>query len=169
MRLHSLWLLLLLTACTRVEDFSDLQAFMDEIRARPGAQVEPVPTFEAYEGFIYSAASRRSPFQQPMVVDPGEGGVLSQDVEPDLNRPREVLEGHPLSELTMVGMMNSGNKFEALIEDALGVVHRVGVGNYLGRNYGRVVSITNSQTNLIEIVPSGTGGWVERPQTLTLQ
>ncbi len=169
MRMYSLGGMLLLAACGRVEDFSDLQTFMDEVRARPGAEVEPVPTFEAYEGFIYSAASRRSPFQQPMIIDTADGGVPAQDVEPDFDRPREELEGHPLSELAMVGMISSSGRYEALIEDSFGVVHRVGVGSYLGRNFGRVTAISNSQMNLIEIVPSGTGGWVERPQTLTLQ
>ncbi|MEQ8955860.1 MAG: pilus assembly protein PilP, partial [Gammaproteobacteria bacterium] len=55
------------------------------------------------------------------------------------------------------------------VEDAFGVVHRVSIGNYLGRNFGRITNISETQMNLTEIVPSGTGGWVERPQTLTLQ
>jgi type IV pilus assembly protein PilP len=65
-------------------------------------------------------------------------------------------------------LVRDGN-YQALIEDAVGVVHRVSVGNYLGRNHGRIESITDTQVSLIEIVPSGNGGWVERPQTLTLQ
>lgn len=162
-------LVLVLTGCTRVETFSDLQAFVDEIKSRPGAQVEPVPEFVPYEGFIYGAASSRSPFEAPIVIDASSGDEMAQDVEPDLDRTPELLEGQSLSELKMVGMLTRNGIFEVLIEDGFGVVHRLGVGNYLGRNHGRIENITRTQVYIKEIVPSGNGGWIERPQTLTLQ
>ncbi len=160
---------LVLVSCQQGGNINDLESFVDEVKSRPGEQVEPVPEFVPYEGFVYSAASMRSPFDIPLVVDTESMAVLSQDVEPDFERMREPLESQALSELNMVGMLVRGGVFEALIEDAFGEVHRIGIGNYLGRNYGRVESITDSQLNIIEIVPSGSGGWVERPQTLTLQ
>lgn len=158
-----------LTGCARVQNFTDLQAFVDEVQSRQGAPVEPVPEFVPYEGFIYGAASQRSPFDLPVIIENPDGQVLSQNVVPDFERPKEFLENQPLSELTMVGMLTRNGRFEALIEDSVGVVHRLGVGNYLGRNYGRIEHVSRTQVNLIEIVPSGSGGWVERPQTLTLQ
>lgn len=158
-----------LVACQRYNNLADLEAFVAEVKGRPGAEVEPVPEFVPYEGFVYSAASMRSPFVVPMVIDAESATVLSQDVEPDFERPREPLESQSLSEMSMVGMLFRGNKYEALVEDAFGEVHRVGIGNYLGRNHGRIENISERQVNIIEIVPSGSGGWVERPQTLTLQ
>ena len=95
--------------------------------------------------------------------------MLSQDVQPDFDRVRDELESHPLSELRMVGMLTRSGVYHALIEDALGEVHRVTNGDYLGRNHGQIQNISERQVNLVEIVPSGNGGWVERPQTLTLQ
>jgi len=161
-------LAIVLTGCARVENFADLQAFVNEITSRPGAPVEPVPVFTPYEGFIYGAASMRSPFEAPIVIDASNAQNLANDVEPDLNRVREPLEDQSLSELKMVGMLTRDNVFEVLIADGFGVVHRLQVGNYLGRNHGRVESITKTQVFIKEIVPSGSGGWVERPQTLTL-
>lgn len=158
-----------LVACQRYNNLADLEAFVAEVKGRPGAEVEPVPEFVPYEGFVYSAASMRSPFVVPMVIDAESATVLSQDVEPDFERLREPLESQSLSEMSMVGMLFRGNKYEALVEDAFGEVHRVGIGNYLGRNHGRIENISERQVNIIEIVPSGSGGWVERPQTLTLQ
>ncbi|GJM13324.1 MAG: fimbrial protein [Pseudohongiella sp.] len=161
---------LLLAACAPNNNFSDLEAFVVEVNARPSAPVEPVPEFVPYEGFIYGAASSRSPFDVPLVVDTSSGVVLNQDVEPDFDRIPELLENQSLSELTMVGRLTSvTGVYEALIEDGFGEVHRVGVGDHMGRNYGRIEQISDSQLNMIEIVPSGSGGWVERPQTLTLQ
>lgn len=168
-RTSLLLVMLLLGACSRVDNYSDLQAFVNEVRSRPGAEVEPVPEFTPYEGFVYSAASLRSPFSEPLVLDSEGFGGLSQNVQPDFDRAQEELESHPLSELNMVGMLTRDGQFQALIEDAFGVIRRVRVGSYLGRNYGRIESISESQINLIEIVPSGSGGWVERPQTLTLR
>ncbi len=160
---------LLLTACARVENFADLQTFVNEVNSRPGAEVEPVPVFQPYEGFIYGASSLRSPFDVPVEINNVSGIVPAEDVEPDLERPRELLESHSLSELAMVGMLTRSGIFQALIEDGFGEVHRVGIGNYVGRNYGRINSISETQLHIVEIVPSGSGGWMERPQTLTLQ
>lgn len=161
---------LLLAACSADNNFADLEAFVNEVNSRPSAPVEPVPEFVPYEGFIYGAASSRSPFDIPLIIDSESGVVLSQDVEPNLERVPELLENQSLSELTMVGRITStGGVYEGLIEDGFGEVHRVGIGDYMGRNYGRIEQISDTQLNMIEIVPSGSGGWVERPQTLTLQ
>ena len=106
----------------------------------------------------------------PLIIDSDSAVVLNQNVEPDLERIPEFLESQSFSELTMVGRITIvGGIFEALIEDGFGEVHRVRVGNHMGRNYGRIQKISDAQLNMIEIVPSGSGGWVERPQTLTLQ
>lgn len=160
---------LLLASCSPERDFSDLQNFVSEVDLRPGSEVEPVPEFEPYEGFMYGATAMRSPFEVPLVIDAESGTVLAQDVEPDFERMPELLENHSLSELRMVGMLNRNGVYEALIEDAFGEVHRVAVGNHMGRNYGRIRNISKTQLNIMEIVPSGPDGWVERPQTLTLQ
>ncbi len=167
--LNLLGMTALLSACSGNNNFSDLQVFVDTVKARPAAQVEPVPVFVPYEGFIYSAASKRSPFDVPLVANGQNEDELARDVQPDFDRIPDPLENQSLSELTMVGMLARENKFEALIEDGFGEIHRVGVGNYLGRNYGKIQDISQTQVNIIEIVPSGNGGWVERPQTLTLQ
>jgi len=158
-----------LSACSGNADFNDLQSFVDSVKARPAAQVEPVPVFVPYEGFIYSAASKRSPFDMPLVANGEDATELAKDVQPDLDRLPDPLENQSLSELKMVGMLQREAKYEALVEDGFGEIHRVGVGNYLGRNYGKIQNISETQVNIVEIVPSGNGGWVERPQTLTLQ
>jgi type IV pilus assembly protein PilP len=56
----------------------------------------------------------------------------------------------------------------ALVSGA-GGVHRVKVGDYLGRNHGRILVIDESKVDVIEIVPDGEGGWLERPRSLSLK
>jgi len=69
----------------------------------------------------------------------------------------------------MVGTLQGvdGNLF-ALIRDNEGGIHRVRTGNYMGQNYGRVVGVSDTRIELVEIVPNGRGGWVERPRSLSL-
>ncbi|HCW91308.1 MAG TPA: pilus assembly protein PilP, partial [Marinobacter sp.] len=90
-------------------------------------------------------------------------------VEPDLDRPPEVLETYSLNDLAMVGTLTGydGGRY-ALIRDPGGGVHRVRTGNYVGQNYGRIVGINDTRVEIIEIVPNGRGGWVERPRSLSL-
>ena len=160
----------LLTACSQGNGFSDLDKFMADTRAKPRGHVEPLPEFKAYEAFSYSEADRRAPFEPPIDVQltmADEEPV--SDVEPDLDRPKEVLENFDLKSLGMVGTLQGvdGNLF-ALIRDNEGGIHRVRTGNYMGQNYGRVVGVSDTRIELVEIVPNGRGGWVERPRSLSL-
>ncbi|MDR9423778.1 MAG: pilus assembly protein PilP [Marinobacter sp.] len=160
----------LLTACSQGDGFSDLDKFMADTRAKPRGHVEPLPEFQAYEAFSYSAADMRPPFEPPIEVQlTAIDKQPASEVEPDLDRPREVLENHDLSSLEMVGTLQGteGTLF-ALVRDGEGAVHRVSKGNYMGRNYGRIVGVTETRIELIEIVPNGQGGWVERPRSLSL-
>ncbi len=160
----------LLTGCTQESGFSDLDQFMAETRAKPRGHVEPLPEFKAYEAFTYSAADRRAPFEPPIDV---QLTMLDEapdtSVEPDLDRPREVLENFGLTELEMVGTLSGADgTLYALIEDAEGGIHRVRRGNFMGTNYGRIIGISETRVELLEIVPDGQGGWVERPRSLSL-
>ncbi len=161
--------LALLTACGRQTAMDDLQQFIVEVSLRPGGEIEPMPRFQPYEAFSYSAASLRSPFDVPIMVGTAPADEPVNIVQPDFDRTPEPLESFALTDLAMVGMITRERSVIALVRDTAGTLHRVGVGNYLGRNHGRVSRVTNSEIELVEIVPAGDGGWVERPRTLPLQ
>jgi type IV pilus assembly protein PilP len=161
-------LLLSLTACDSVGDFADLQAYMNEVRARPKGEIEPLPKFQPYEAFTYSAAAMRSPFQPPVRVDLQKRQKGSAEIKPDETRPKQFLEGFNIEMFQMVGLLANGNGRFALV-NGVGGVHRVKVGDYLGRNHGRIVTIADDRIEVVEIVPDGEGGWLERPRTLTLK
>ncbi|MDX9686331.1 type 4a pilus biogenesis lipoprotein PilP [Halopseudomonas formosensis] len=148
-------------------DFSDLQSFMEEVRARPAGNIEPLPQVIPYEAFTYSASSLRSPFQPPVRIDLTQRERGSKDIKPDEDRPRQFLEGFNIEGFEMVGVLSNQQGMQALIRGA-GSVHRVKIGDYLGRNHGRVTSIEEGRVDVVEIVPDGEGGWLERPRTLSL-
>ena len=69
----------------------------------------------------------------------------------------------------MVGTLERGEQEWTLIRDPEGGIHRVSLGNYLGRNHGKIVEMTDSYVAVVEIVSDGTeDGWVERPRTIEL-
>lgn len=159
---------LLLAGCSNNEEMIELQNYVQSTVNRPPGQIEPIPEFKSYEPFQYSAASLRSPFDIPLDITMVIRNQ-NNDVRPDENRPKELLESYPLSTLTMVGTIAKGDNVWALILDETGLVSRATVGNYMGRNYGRIVDVSENQIELVEIVPTGDGSWMERPQTVLLR
>ena len=159
---------LMLAGCGGGGDFADLDAFMAEVKARPKGKIEPIPRFAPYQAFTYEAASLRSPFQPPLKVEQVNRPKGSKLIKPDENRVKQFLEGFNIEDFEMVGTLgNAAGRF-ALMRGA-GGVHRVKVGDYLGRNDGRITSITDAQVDVIEIVPDGDDGWLERPRTIPLK
>ncbi len=158
-----------LVGCSRGNDMTDLQQYIVDVSLRPGGEIEPMPEFSPYEAFTYSAASMRAPFDIPIMASTSVAQEPANQVQPDFDRVPQPLESFALSTLNMVGMISRGNAFVALVRDETGNIHRVIRGNYMGKNYGKITVVTPTEVELIEIVPSGDGGWVERPRTLALQ
>jgi len=151
-----------LTACSSADD--DLARFIEETKKEPGGRVEPLPEVKPYQTFAYSAAELRSPF---LPSGPGSGSGLS-NVRPDSKRNREFLEQFSLDTLKMVGTLKLSGRVYGLVRTKDGLVHRVAVGNYIGQSEGKITDITPSKINLVEIVPDGLGGYMERPAGLAL-
>jgi type IV pilus assembly protein PilP len=146
---------------------SDLRAYIDEVKTRPGGRIEPLPPVEPPPSFVYEAGVRRSPFmpdapQRRVSNDPNsvEG--------PDRDRPREFLEQFSLDTLRMVGTLADRRASFGLIQTTDGLVHRVTVGNHMGQNYGRITAISDSEIQLVEIISDGLGGYLERPAAIGL-
>jgi type IV pilus assembly protein PilP len=157
-----------LAGCGNGNGFSDLDAYMNEVRLRPPGKIEPVPTFRSYETFTYKAASLRSPFSPQIRVDLAARKQGSRNVKPDPNRIKQYLEGINIEQFEMVGTLSNASGAFALLRGA-GGVHRLKVGDYLGRNDGRVKAISDSQVDVVEIVPDGEDAWLERPRTIPLK
>jgi type IV pilus assembly protein PilP len=145
----------------------DLDAYINEVKARPGGRIEPLPEITPYEGFAYVADAEgiRSPFTPDT---PQSAQAPGSTTRPDLNRSREFLEQFPLDSLRMVGTLDLGGTNYGLIQDSDGLIHRVVPGNYLGQNDGRIVDITESEIQVVEIISDGIGGYLEREAAVAL-
>ncbi len=157
--------LLTLSACN--EDVSDLQTFIAQTKSAHVGSVKALPQFKPYESFSYSAAELRDPFVATVDLETDETTKTSL-LNPDSTRPRQPLEIFPLDTLGMVGTLEQGTQLWGLIKDAQNIVHRVQVGNYMGQNEGRIIEISDAAIYLVEIVPDGIGGYIERDASIAI-
>lgn len=153
----------MLTGCTRGLD--DLQQFIAEVKKRPAKPIEPMPEVIPYLPFTYTAYDLRSPFSIPEYEETSEASGL----RPDTTRRREPLENYPLDGLGMMGLIEKNKRPLALVRSSEGTIHQVTVGNYVGQNFGRITAIQEDHIDLIEIIPDGMGGWIERPTTIAMR
>ena len=159
---------LFLGACVDM-NMSDLEQFIAGVKSRKPTQIEPLPEIKTFESFYYQAQELRDPFTQAVAeiaeqLAPSVGGGL----QPDSTRRREPLESFSLQELRMVAMMTMEDRIWAAVVAPDGTVHRLQVGNYVGRNHGQVLRITETSVEMTEIVPDGKGGWQERDNVLAM-
>ena len=160
--------LLSLAACSS-KGYDDLDVYMAEKKARPAGVIKPIPPFKAYKAFTYGAAALRSPFDKPIEVKEIARLQIRSNVEPDKNRVKEYLEQFSLDSMKMVGTLQQESTLWALMQDKDGGVHRVKKGNFIGKNHGEIVETADTYLSVIEIVPNGVDGWVERPRTIKLR
>ena len=150
-----------LSGCSSKDD--ELDQFIADTKKEPGGRVEPLPELKPYESYAYESASLRSPF-----MPGGSGSSSAGALRPDSRRNREFLEQFSLDTLRMVGTLRMSDRTYGLIKTKDGLVHRVLSGNYLGTNDGRVTEISPSKISVVEIVPDGLGGYMERTASLAL-
>ena len=148
-----------LSGCTSKDD--ELDQFILDTKKEPGGRVEPLPELKPYESYAYESSSLRSPFM------PGGSGN-GPGVRPDSRRNREFLEQFSLDTLRMVGTLRLSDRTYGLVKTKDGLVHRVATGNYIGQSDGKITDVAASKIVLVEIVPDGLGGYMERPAALAL-
>lgn len=155
-----------MTGCT--SDNDDLDQYINEVKARPGGRIDPLPEITPYEVFTYVADAEnvRSPFvpDTPQVNASGAG----RGPRPDTDRSPEFLEGFPLDTLRMVGTLDISETVYGLVQTSDGLIHRVVPGNFMGQNDGRIIGITESEIDMVEIISDGIGGYIERDAAISL-
>lgn len=158
--------LLTLSGCVN-NDMSDLQAYVQKTKATYKGKVAALPEFKTNPPYAYDAREIRDPFKAVVDIEVFSGPYRGP--RPDENRPREPLEEFSLDSLRMVGTLAQKESEWILIKDPDGLLHRVSVGHYMGKNYGKVISITEEEVLLLELVTDKKGGWEERDASIALR
>jgi len=145
----------------------DLREFVANAHKGRVPKVEPLPEIKTQEPFDYTAATLTDPFASLNLRAP-PGQAAGGGPRPDLNRRREPLEEYPLDALKLVGMLARGTEAWAVIQAPDGTVHRAGVGNHLGQNFGTITRVSEEKVDLVELIQGGLGEWVERRASMAL-
>ncbi len=160
-------LTVMLSACS--ESINDLEKYIAAVKSRPADPIAPVPPVKTYTPYEYEGLSGRDPFNQSLSEGSDEVGTSSgTGPQPDFDRAKEYLERYELDTLSMVGTFSKEESSWALVRDPEGIIHRVPVGNFIGKNHGQVVSLTATQIYLSELISDGAGGWLVREASIAL-
>ena len=143
--------------------YQALEKWAAEVKKQPPPALDPLPVMQQFETFEYAAQSLRDPFSNAFSAESTSAGP-----RPDPNRRKEPLEEFPLDSLDMVGTIGVGQGQVALVMAPDKVTHRVRPGMYLGQSDGRVTSVASTGIELVELIPDGAGGWMERPASIAL-
>lgn len=113
------------------------------------AQVAALPLvpLSAVSGRLGGASSAYCPYRAPR---PGER-----------TRRCEPLEFFALTSLMMRGHLEWSGRWWAFVESPDGLLHSLAVGDYMGRDFGRIKSIHPDGLVLREIIPDAKGVWTE--------
>ncbi|MDX8393331.1 MAG: pilus assembly protein PilP [Mariprofundales bacterium] len=163
------------------------KALADELRARAAANQSAAPEAlskedqevmpDAWKHMVKAPDQDlnkvRDPFASYLsLVEKREEEIRKQKLAERIallqNRPREPLEKFDLTTLTVSAIMTMGVDRVAMIIDASGVGYTVRKGNYLGKNSGRIVSITDEIIQLSEKILNPAGDLIDHIVLLKL-
>ena len=162
--------LICLTACDG-DDFSELNQYILRVKAEPKETIPPLPEIKVVETFMFNPKGLRDPFKP--LVQPEQQDALAElltggGIKPDITRRKEELEAFPLEVLKMVGTVSMKANLWGLIKTDDSTIHRVQVGNYMGKNYGKIIRISLDKIELMEIVADKQGSWREQQTSIAL-
>ena len=167
-RLCVLGCMVALAGCDNTQGNRELQTWFQTVRSLPVDAIAPVPKIAPRPPFVYQAQTLRNPFMAAGEGAPGSWQASLAGDGLDENRPRQFLESFDLEQFEMVGTLSNAGASFVLLRGP-GGVHRLKVGDYLGRNDGRVVAVGERHVEVIELVPEGEEGWLERSRILALK
>lgn len=167
MKVYGLLLLcpLLLLGCA-TEEHQDLRQWMrDEAKGMKG-KVAPLPEISAFPIVSYETESLTSPFSAGKIVTME---AASDKTTPDRTRPQQPLEIFPLEDLRVIGVIMLGPVPYALIQTPPpNKPKHVRVGEYMGRNFGKITAITTEGITVLESVKDTNGVWVAQEKLLVV-
>lgn len=158
----------LLLGCQGHSD--SLEEFVAQIRPKvEDSGIKPKPLIES-QVFQYKAHKHRHPFELPQTVFSPEQQAVGDDCwQPEEPDTRTQLEGYSLNELQFKGVIESEGQTSALIQTPIGYLVKVGVGQYIGSNNGKISHISTDSLSIHQARPDGNGCWKTHTIKLALK
>ena len=151
-------------------DVREVHDWMAQVQRETRPTVKPLPEPKDFIPYAYDAKDQVDPFSpNKLLAELARAAQTSKDPnQPDLQRPRELLETFPLDTMRMVGTMEKGGTNYALVQIDRSL-YQVKPGQRIGQNFGIVTRVSDDAVNIREVVQDAAGEWVERMAKLELQ
>lgn len=161
--LLSVMILGALAGCSSKTNNSDITDWMSEQNKNIRGKIEPLPETKTYVKIDFNASDNPFEMKKPLSLEE----MMKNKFAPDLSRTKEALEELSLDNMKMVGSIKQAGKLFALIKDRGNIIHYVSMGSYMGLNFGKVVSLSDSEIILEERIKDGEE-WVISPAKIEL-
>ena len=158
----------LLVACSGAQH-GDLETYIADVKGRQKSKIPELPQVKTYAPFSYAAHDIRDPFL-PLLDDEAipDDTDRSNGLKPKTDRKADPLESFPLDTLAFVGHLEKRGTRWGLVSAPDKSIYKVQIGNYMGKNFGEIIKITETKILLREIIPDGADGWLDREASLAL-
>lgn len=158
-----------LFSCVEV-NVDDLNEFVAKTKSQIYPINDKVPALKKIDAVVFVHEDGRNPFSDPKaeVAEPTKTKPKSCP-QPNFDRKKDPLEMYSLENLSMQGTMQINGELWALVHVSGGELHKVKTGYYLGLNHGKVLNITKTKVELLELASDTNGCWRERITQITLK
>ncbi len=166
---------LMLSACSD-EGLSDLEGFIEETieESKKNIGIPALDEMGTVDFFYFELDGSRDPFVPIVQIDEViEDEInlpkkMTNGIKPNFKRIKEDLESFPLEALKMVGTVKT-DQLWGLVRSEEGI-QKVKVGNYMGKNYGKITQISAMEIKLEEIIKEDDASetWVKKEAKLPL-
>lgn len=140
-----------LVGCSSGGNHSDISLWMDDQSKKIKGKIKELPPSKNFTKVAFVAEDNPFEMKKPLSLQE----MMANKFAPDFDRQKEALEEFSLDNLRMVGSVRMDGKLFALIKDRNNIIHYATIGNYMGQNFGEVVSVSESEINLEERIKNG--------------
>lgn len=155
--------IVLLGGCHERETPAQLQAWIGMVRDQMPERPSYIAPQSKFTPLAYQADTDDTPFGRlPAII------VAEHSARPPQRGAPQVLEEFPLEALHMVGTISQAGRHYVLLQMDK-IVYQAKAGDYVGKNFGMILRITEHETALEELVPGADGRWTARSAVLSLR
>lgn len=151
------------------DGLDDLRHYVENEHKNRKPRVEPLPEIKIPPTFAYSATDRADPFASNNLSPKSSRSKVKKSLPLYLvTRRKGPLEAYPLDALKMVGTLQRKKQVWVVIKAPDGSMHRATHGEYMGKNYGVITTISEDKVALVEKVQNAVGDWVDRQAAISI-
>lgn len=158
-----------LSACTERETSTQLQAWINTQRSNRTVLPQRAIPSPIFQPLPYRADTDHTPFGRVQTI----ATLDTNNSDTVRTRPKQrggvqALEDFSLESIKMIGTISRDGRHHALLR-VNGIVYLARIGDYLGRDFGVIRRISDTEIELEELLPAAEGRWTHRQATLALQ